>query len=80
MQSSKDKQEEIRKPSSVINAKKSPVQVLCTILDAWVWCTGMTQRESMGREEGGGFWMGNTGIPVADSFQCLAKVIKYCKA
>ena len=40
----------------------------CTILDAWGWCTGMTQREGMGREEGGGFRMGNTGIPVVDSF------------
>ena len=32
------------------------------------WCTGRTQRDGMGREEGGGFWMGNTCIPVADSF------------
>ena len=39
-----------------------------TILDAWGWCTGMTQRDGMGREEGGGFRMGNTCIPVADSF------------
>ena len=31
-----------------------PVQVRCTILDAWGWCTGMTQRDGMGREEGGG--------------------------
>ena len=29
---------------------------------------GTIQREGMGREEGGGFRMGNTGIPVADSF------------
>ena len=29
---------------------------------------GTTQREGMGREEGGEFRMGNTGIPVADSF------------
>ena len=29
--------------------------------------------------EGGGFRMGNTGIPVADSFRYLAKLIKYCK-
>ena len=29
--------------------------------------------------EGGGFRMGNTGIPVADSFRFLAKLIKYCK-
>ena len=33
----------------------------------------------MGREEGGGFRLGNTGIPVADSFQYLAKLIQYCK-
>ena len=33
----------------------------------------------MGREEGGGFRMGNTGIPVADSFRYLAKLIKIVK-
>ena len=32
-----------------------------------------------GREEGGGFRMGNTGIPVVDSFRYLAKLIQYCK-
>ena len=41
--------------------------------------TGTTQREGMGREEGGGFRMESTGIPVADSFRCLAKLIQYCK-
>ena len=46
---------------------ESPVQVQCKILDAWGWCTGMTQRDGMGREEGRGFRMGNTCIPVADS-------------
>ena len=40
-----------------------PVQVRCTMLDAWGWYTGTTQREGMGREEGGGFGMGNTCIP-----------------
>ena len=25
------------------------------ILDAWGWCTGTTQRDGTGREEGGGF-------------------------
>jgi len=30
--------------------------------------TGMTQRDGMGREEGGGFRMGSTCIPVMDSF------------
>ena len=39
---------------------KSPVQVRCTILDAWGWCTGTTQRDGTGREAGGGFRMGNT--------------------
>ena len=38
------------------------------MLDAWGWCTGTAQRDGMGREEGGGFGMGNTCIPVADSF------------
>ena len=31
-------------------------------------CAGTTQRDGMGREEGGGFGMGSTCIPVADSF------------
>ena len=29
--------------------------------------------------EGGGFRMGNTCIPVADSCRCMAKPIQYCK-
>ena len=33
----------------------------------------------MGREEGGGFRMGKTGIPVADSFRYLSKLIQYGK-
>jgi len=37
------------------------------ILDAWGWYTEMTQRDGKGREEGGGFRMGNVCIPVADS-------------
>ena len=32
-----------------------------------------------GREEGGGFRMGNAGIPVADSFRYLSKLIQYFK-
>ena len=46
------------------------------ILDAWGWCTGMTQLDGVGREEGGGFRMWSTCIPVADSFWCLAKLIQ----
>ena len=40
---------------------------------AWGWCTGMTQRDGMGREVGGGFRMGNTCKSMADSCQCIAK-------
>ena len=43
------------------------------------WCTGMTQRDGMGREVGGGFRMGNTCTPVEDSCWCMAKPIQYCK-
>ena len=48
-------------------------------LDAWGWCTGMTQRDGTGREEGRGFRMGNTWIPVVDSCWYMAKPIQYCK-
>ena len=33
----------------------------------------------LGWEVGGGVRMGNAGIPVADSFRYLAKLIQYCK-
>ena len=31
------------------------------------WCTGITQRDGMGREVGGGIGMGNTCKSMADS-------------
>ena len=37
------------------------------------WCTGMTQRDGMGREVGEGFRIGNTCKSMADSCQCMAK-------
>ena len=49
------------------------------ILDAWGWCTEMTQREGMGKEEGEGLSMGNACIHVADSCLYMAKLIQYCK-
>ena len=58
---------------------ESPVQVRCMIQDAWGWCTGMTQRDGMRREVGGGFRSGNLCTPVADSCWCMAKPIQYCK-
>ena len=36
-------------------------------------CTGMTLRDVMERELGGGFRMGNTCTPMVDSCQCMAK-------
>ena len=39
----------------------------------------MTQRDGMGRDVAGGFRMGNICTPVADSYQCMAKPIQYCK-
>ena len=35
--------------------------------------TGMTQRDVMGREVGGGFGMGNTCKSMSGSCQCMAK-------
>ena len=43
------------------------IHFLYDIQEAWGWCTGMTQRDGMGREVGGGFRIGNTCTPVADS-------------
>ena len=36
------------------------------IQDARGWCTGMTQRDGMGREVGRGFRIENTFTPVVD--------------
>ena len=43
------------------------------------WCTGMTLRDGMGRKVGGGFRMRNTCTHMADSCQCMAKPLQYCK-
>ena len=48
--------------------KRVASPVSCIEPRCWGWCTGTTQREGMGREEGGGFRMGSTDIPVEDSF------------
>ena len=36
---------------------ESPVQVRCIIQGAQGWCTGITQKDGIGREVGGGFRM-----------------------
>ena len=58
---------------------ESPVQVRCMKQGAQGWCTGMTQRNGMGREVGGEFRMGNTCTLMVESSQCMAKPIQYCK-
>ena len=49
----------------------SPGWILET--SARAWCTGMTQRDWVEREVGGGIGMGNTCNSMADSFQCMTK-------
>ena len=39
----------------------------------------MTQRDDMGRVVGGDFRIGNSCTHMADSRQCMAKPIQYCK-
>ena len=58
---------------------ESPVQVWCMIQGARGWCTGMTQRNGMGRDVGEGFRMGNTCTPMADSCNVWQKPLQYCK-
>ena len=58
---------------------RSPVQVQCMRQGAQGWCTGMTLGDGLVREVGGGFRMKNTCTPMADSCQCMAKPLQYCK-
>ena len=54
--------------NSIPGSGKSPGVGHGNIFQYWGSSTGTTQRDGTGREEGGGFRMGNTCIPVADSF------------
>ena len=54
-------------------------QSRCMRQGAQGWCTGMTQRDGTGREVGGGFRMGDTCTPMADSCQCTQKSPQCCK-
>ena len=62
----------------ILSCKKR-IASLGLIQDTGGWCTGMTQRDDIGRVVGGGFRVGNSCTPVADSCQCMAKPIQYCK-
>ena len=46
---------------------------------AWGWCNGTTQRDGMGREEGGGFQDGEHVYICGGFIWYLAKPIQYCK-
>ena len=65
----------------ILSCKKR-ITSLCLIQDTG--CLGlvhrMIQRDDMGWEVGGGFRIGNSCTSVADSCQCMAKPIQYCKA
>ena len=56
-----------------------PVYVQYRIQDAWGWCTGMIQRDDMGWEMGGGFKIGNSRTPVADSFRGEVNFLYYIR-
>ena len=50
-----------------ISSYKKQITSPVLIQNAWGWFTGMTLKEGMVREVGGGFRMGNTHTPVVDS-------------
>ena len=49
------------------------VQVRCMKQGTQSQCTGTPLRDEMGREVGGGFRLGDTCTPMADSCQCMGK-------
>ena len=52
------------------------------IFSAWSWAPkagALGQPRGMGREGGGGFRMGDTCVPMADSCRCMAKPPQYYK-
>ena len=57
---------------------RSPVQVQCMRQAVQGQCTGMTQRDGMGREVGGGFRMGNTVHPWLIHVNVWQKPPQYC--
>ena len=58
---------------------QSPVQVRGMKQGTQSQYTETTQRDGMGNEVEGGFGMGNTCTPMADSSQGMAKPIQCCK-
>ena len=63
----------------ILSCKKR-ISSLCSKQDTG--CLGLVHGDDpddMGWEVGGGFRIGNSCTPVADSCQCMAKPIHYCK-
>ena len=56
-----------------------PVQVRCVTQGAQGWCTGMTQRDGMGREVGGGSGWGTHVHPWLIHVNVWQKPVQYCK-
>jgi len=59
---------------------ESPIQVRCMIQGACGWCTGMTQRDGMGREVGGGSGWGTHVHPwriKVNVWQNQYNIVKY---
>ena len=65
----------------ILSCKKR-IASLCLTQDTA--CLGLVhgddQERYMGWEVGEGYMFGNSCTPVADSCQCMAKPIQYCKA
>ena len=57
----------------------SPLLLASVLFTAICKASSDSQFATKKREEGGGFRMGNTCIPVVDSFWYMAKPIQYCK-
>ena len=71
----------VKMPNAQLNAKN-----LGQNFPSWIhetsaqgWCTGKTQKDGMRRKAGGGIRMGNPCKSMADSCQCMAKPLQYCK-
>ena len=56
---------------------KKRIASLCSMQDTG--CLGLVHGDDVGWEVGRGFMFGSSCTPVADSCQCMAKPIQYCK-
>ena len=54
---------------------KQKLGCLGLVLDAWGWCTGMTQRDGMEREEGGMIWENGIEICIISYMKRVASPV-----